>query len=92
MTELGSLMYQRVEKPAQIVRERLSLNENCTAISTGTIAQSMYTQVMSARKRGRPHGFANQPRMRRRVEGLRAVAGLRVVVVMPAAPSSPGRP
>jgi hypothetical protein len=41
MTESGSLMYQRVEKPAQIVRERLSLNEYCTAISTGTIAQIM---------------------------------------------------
>ena len=47
MTESGRSMYQRVEKPAQIVRERLSLNEYCTAISTGTIAQSMYAQVMS---------------------------------------------
>ena len=41
MTELGSLIYQRVENPAQIVRERLSLNEYWTAISTGTIAHSM---------------------------------------------------
>ncbi len=88
-TESGSLVYQRVENPAQIVRERLLLNEYCTAISTGTIAHSMYIQVKSTRNRGRPHGFEIQPRSRRSPPGRCGVAT--VAAVMPAAPSSPGR-
>ena len=50
-----------VENPAQTVRERESLNENWIAISTGTIAQAMYSQVMIGRNRGRPHGLNSQP-------------------------------
>ena len=75
MTESGSLMYQRVEKPAQIVRERLSLNEYCTAISTGTIAHSMYAHVNTTRKRGRPHGLPIQPRTRRAMLGRAVPCG-----------------
>jgi hypothetical protein len=30
-----------VEKESQTVRERVALNENCTAISTGTIDHTM---------------------------------------------------
>ncbi len=89
ITESGSLSYQRVENPAQIVRERLSLNENCTAISTGTSAHSMYAQVISARNRGRPHGFAIQLRMRPKRPGRSLVT---VAAVMPAARGSPARP
>ncbi len=88
-TESGSYVYQRVEKPAQIVRERLSLNEYCTAISTGTIAHSMYAQVIRTRNRGRPHGLATQLRMRARAPGRAEVTA---AAVMRAAPSLPGRP
>ena len=38
---VGSPQYQRVEKPAQTVRDRLSLNENWIAMSTGMIDQAM---------------------------------------------------
>ena len=37
----GRRQYQRVEKPCQTLRERLALNENWMAISTGTIDQTM---------------------------------------------------
>ncbi len=37
----GSPQYQRVENESQIVRERVALNENWTAMSTGTIDQRM---------------------------------------------------
>ena len=33
---VGSPQYQRNEKPCQLVRDRPSLNENITAISTGS--------------------------------------------------------
>ena len=65
----GSPQYQRVEKPCQVVRERVALKENCTAISTGTIDQTTYPQVTRGRKRGRPHGFESQPRNRLHAEG-----------------------
>ena len=32
----GSPQYQRIEKPCHAVRDRPALNENSTAISTGT--------------------------------------------------------
>jgi len=37
----GSPQYQRVENESHTVRERVALNENCTAIRTGTIDQRM---------------------------------------------------
>src|SRR5262245_14216151 len=37
----GSPQYQRVEKESQTVRDRVALNENWTAISTGTIDHRM---------------------------------------------------
>ena len=60
----GSPQYQRVENPAQDVRDRLALNENWIAISTGTIDQMTYSQVISTRKRGFPHGLVIHPRSR----------------------------
>ena len=92
MTESGSLVYHRVENPAQIVRERLSLNENWMAISTGTIAQTMYAQVIRTRNRGRPHGFVIQPWMRAPERRGRSRVRWSAASVIRAAPSSPGRP
>ena len=51
------------------MRDRLSLNENWIAISTGTSAQVMYSQVITTgRNRGRPQGFGIQPLVRCRSE------------------------
>ena len=76
ITESGSLSYQRVEKPAQIVRERLSLNEYCTAISTGTIAHSMYAQVISDEE-PRPAPRVGDPASRMRPKSARALPAWR---------------
>ena len=85
------MQHQRSEKPCQIVRERLALNENWIAISTGTIDQTMYPQVMSTRNRGRPHGFAIQPRVRSQSEAVGTGAGRAASLIPTGAPSSPGR-
>ena len=45
------------EKPCQTLRERPSLNENSIAITTGTIAQTMYSHVTTTSARGCPHGI-----------------------------------
>ena len=37
--------HQRIEKPCHVLRDRPELNENWTAISTGTIDHRMYTHV-----------------------------------------------
>ena len=37
---IGSPQYQRNEKPCQVVRDRPALNENRTAISTGSSDQT----------------------------------------------------
>src|SRR5262249_23080723 len=63
VTEFGSNVYQRSEKPCQSVRERELLNENWIAISTGTIDQAMYIHVKTTRNRGLPHGLLIQPRI-----------------------------
>ena len=71
MTESdGSQVYHRSENPDQIVRERVSLNENWMAMMTGTIAQTMYPQVIRTRKRGRPQGFVIQPWVRRQSDAV----------------------
>src|SRR3954463_16720777 len=40
--------YHCVEKPCQTLRDRPSLNENCTAITTGSSDHTMYAQMMVA--------------------------------------------
>jgi hypothetical protein len=40
--------YHWVEKPCQVLRDRPSLKENCTAIRTGSRDQMMYSHVRPA--------------------------------------------
>jgi hypothetical protein len=78
---LGSPVNQRSEKPCSAVRERPSLKAKRIASSTGSNDQMMYSQVVIARKRGRPHGFANHSRTEIR---RRATAGASIAVTSPA--------
>ena len=68
-------MYQRSEKLCHSVRERVELNENWIAISTGTIDQATYSQVNTTRNRGRPHGLPIQPRIFAQPDTERGAAG-----------------
>src|SRR5687767_15129499 len=56
--------YHCVLNPWKVLRERPSLNENCTAIATGAIVQMMYSHVQTERKRGFPHGLEKKERSR----------------------------
>jgi len=93
MTESdGSQVYHRSENPDQIVRERVSLNENWMAMITGTIAQTMYPQVIRTRKRGRPQGFVIQPWVRCQSEAVGACAvGRAASLIRTRGFASPGR-
>ena len=54
---MGSAVHHRIEKPCQTIRERPSLNEKITAMTTGRMDQSRYAIVMPCRTRGFRHGF-----------------------------------
>ena len=47
-----------------MVRDLPALNENRTAIATGSSDQARYSQVIVARMRGLRHGLRNQARAR----------------------------
>ena len=47
-TDPSAQQYHCVEKPCQVLRDRPSLKENCTAIRTGTRDHRMYSQVTAA--------------------------------------------
>ena len=93
-TELMSgevLVYHLVVNPCQTVSDRLSLNENWIATSTGAIDHTMYVHVITTRNRGLPHGLPIQPRRRRQV--LNSCVLVRPVAtawLMPAGPSMRG--
>ena len=53
-----SPQYHRKEKPCQSVRDRPLLNENITAMSTGSSDHTRYSRVMPARTLGLRHGVA----------------------------------
>src|SRR5215211_6309425 len=56
----GSCQYQRSEKPCQLERERPALNENQTAIATGSTDQARYPQTSVSSSRGLRHGSVSQ--------------------------------
>src|SRR5215212_8046208 len=56
-TDPSLQQYHWRENPCQVLRDRPSLNENWTAISTGSSDHRMYSQVTVARTYGRRHGF-----------------------------------
>ena len=58
---MGSAVHHRIEKPCQTIRERPSLNEKITAMTTGRMDQSRYAIVMPCRTRGFRHGFLKYP-------------------------------
>ena len=53
---VGSPKYHRAEKPCHTVRDRPSLKEKMTAISTGISDQARYPNVTATRIRGGRHG------------------------------------
>src|SRR5215217_2694469 len=80
-TELTSPTYHRVENPCHAVSARLALNENTTAIATGTSDQTTYAIASTQRNRAFPHGFANHDTARApgdedRTAGAGAVASV----------------
>src|SRR5947209_11424957 len=93
-TELMSgavLVYHLVVKPCHTVSDRLLLNENWMATSTGAIDHTMYVHVTTTRNRGLPHGLVIQPRRRRQVLNSRAsVLPVATAWLMPAGPSTRG--
>src|SRR5690242_6602992 len=86
-TEPSVQQYHCVEKPCQVLRDRPSLNENCTAISTGSSDQRTYSQVTVARtyglrqglRQGGTHFFAGRAGV---------VSGSRVAVAVIGGPST----
>src|SRR5258706_7823202 len=73
-TEFTSLTYQRdSEKPCHVVCAFPALNENATAMKTGTSVHTMYAVAISHRNRALAHGFIAHSRARPRGE-LRGTA------------------
>src|SRR4029077_10209773 len=67
--EFTSPVYQRVsEKPCQVVCALPALNENATAMKTGSSVHTTYAIAIAHRKRARAHGFMDHALARRQVE------------------------
>src|SRR5215212_5746796 len=56
-TDPSLQQYHWVENPCQVLRDRPSLKENWTAMSTGSSDHKMYSQVTVPRTYGRRHGL-----------------------------------
>src|SRR4029453_17877154 len=66
----GSCQYQRSESPCQLERERPALNENQTAITTGSTDQARYPQTRVSSSRGLRQGSVSHRLTRSSPPGL----------------------
>src|SRR4051794_10068090 len=80
-TDPSAQQYHCVEKPCQTLRERPSLNENCTATRTGTSDHTMYAQVMPASAYGRRQGLRHGGTRLDCAAGCAAVRGASATVI-----------
>ena len=60
------------ENPCHVVCALPALNENATAMNTGSSVHSTYAMAISHRKCARAHGFMAHPRTRAATEGVGA--------------------